>query len=120
MLLIISNGTLYYFSKHQSEYLSFSVSIAFVVLACIPAIVSLNVFFIFDFDVCPEENDDEKMSKSFDKKAQVATILSTLSWFFFGTNLMNLVNDFVLKNFIKCLKKYATNNENLLKRLYIL
>lgn len=95
MLLIISNGTLYYFSKHQSEYLSFGFSIAFVVLACIPAIISLYVFFILNFDVCPEENDDddEKMSKSFDKKAQVATILSTLSWFFFGTNLMNLVND---------------------------
>lgn len=57
LILIISNATLLYYKNNDLAKLSFALSIVFVVLACLPTILSLYLFFIFDFDFKPTKED---------------------------------------------------------------
>lgn len=93
LLLIISNGTFIYFDYHPSDKFSFGISILFLILACTPALISLILFFIFDFDVCPDDNDDNEDLNSSSSKSfgVVASILTPLLWFSFGLNLLYLI-----------------------------
>ena len=98
LVLIISNSALLYYKKHESLNISLAVSIIFVVLACLPAIISLYLFFIFDFELNPENNmcentliGDEIELNLMEKMCKIATFLSPFSWFFYGLNIPYLV-----------------------------
>ncbi|KAK8837324.1 hypothetical protein M9Y10_036757 [Tritrichomonas musculus] len=89
-VLIVSNSILLYSSKNQSKYFSLAVCIIFIIMACIPAILSLYLFFIYDFDTNPDDTDDEKKNQASFKMWTITTYLSPIAWLFYGLNVLSL------------------------------
>lgn len=93
LILIISNSVVLYSNMHNSSLLSYGASIFLVILACIPAIVSFYLFFIFDFDVTYEESDSDDSNKKVEYQRTLnitAVFLTPLSFFCFGLNLVRI------------------------------
>ena len=87
LIIIISNSLAIAFEYNKIESLSFGSSIGIVIAACIPAIVSLYVYFGIDFDM---PSDEDKKIKS-DISNDVSEILlyfflglAPFAWTFFG------------------------------------
>ena len=59
-------------------------------MACIPAILSLYLFFIYDFDTNPDDTDDEKKNQASFKMWTITTYLSPIAWLFYGLNVLSL------------------------------
>lgn len=76
-VLLVTNGTALYANMHNTLSFSFAVSLTFLILACIPSIVSIYLYFIFDFDDNLYDDDynvrDEKFEYMFYGVGFVAT-----------------------------------------------
>ena len=92
LVVIIANSAIIYANSHDSPVFSFTISLIFVIIACVPAIVSLYLYFIFDF----VKNYDDDFSSSFDsdeiddptyKLGLVANLLTPFAFFFYATNI---------------------------------
>lgn len=60
LIMFISNGAMIYSSLKNNVMFSNAVSIGFVVIACIPAVASLYVYFIYDFETDIEINNESE------------------------------------------------------------
>lgn len=106
LLVFITNGVLLYGQKHGFTLFGFKTAIKFVIIACIPAVLSGYLYFIFDFEVELEEKnhefddiDDSHLNSSeeeekygFDKKAidklsALTKALTPFGWFFYGLSI---------------------------------
>lgn len=102
LIIIISNSVILYMNNHKSKKLSFGISVFFLVLTCIPAILSLYLYFIFDYE---NEDDDDDSSLSSDsdsdsededskngtKLALITIFMLPVLCFCFGLNINFLV-----------------------------
>lgn len=95
LLVFISNGAILYSEKHESGMFSFKFAFYFVLVCCIPAILSIYLFFIFDADFDEEDSDDERHEDQITfGMGYVAAIITPLVWLFYGTN-MPLISNYV-------------------------
>lgn len=95
LIIIITNSAIIYSNDHNSKPFSFGISVFFLVLACIPAIVALYLYFIFDFS----SDDDLSISSDFSfsdehspgiKLGMVVVFMAPISWFCYGLNFTYL------------------------------
>ncbi|KAK8880891.1 hypothetical protein M9Y10_003590 [Tritrichomonas musculus] len=63
LIMFISNGAMIYSSLNNDAILSNAVSIAFVVLSCMPAVASLYIYFIYDFEMEPEKSSENELDE---------------------------------------------------------
>lgn len=114
VIMFISNGAMIYANSNEGSIISFAVTIVFVVLACIPAVSSLYIYFIFDFEVedeKPSENiddlddsnnqlDQSEKKNGFDKTtynmANSIKALTPIAWFFYGLSVSLISKDIKL------------------------
>ncbi|KAK8890757.1 hypothetical protein M9Y10_035542 [Tritrichomonas musculus] len=79
----ISNCAILYSIYSNSGPFSFGLSVALVVLAIIPAVLSMYVFFIKDFSPKYEYNNN---SESMDYIGYFVSIITPFAWFLYGLN----------------------------------
>lgn len=106
LLILITNGVLLHGKKHGFHIFGFKTAIKFVVIACIPAVLSGYLYFIFDFKVKPEDKthefddiDDSQLNSSekeykygfvkdaIEKICYLSHSITPLAWFFYGLNM---------------------------------
>lgn len=100
IVLIISNSVFLHSKKNDHITLNYGLSIFFFVLACIPAVLSFYIFFIFDFlkDGKIEEDEDEILDEKLEnircakKVSIVASIISPIGWFCYGLMFPTIAN----------------------------
>ena len=64
LIMFISNGAMIYSSLKNNAVFSNAVSIVFVIISCIPAVASLYVYFIYDFEVeVKTENESDELNE---------------------------------------------------------
>lgn len=80
LIVIISNRIDIACEYHKKGFLSFGSSISLVCAACLPAILSLYVFFIFEFGI----NDDHYKETMSDSITAVFLIFTSFAWLLFG------------------------------------
>ena len=94
-VLLVTNGTAIYAKMHNTLSFSFAVSLTFVILACIPSIISIYLYFIFDFDDGLNDDDfdvrDEKFEYMFYGVGFVATPVTLVA---FGMYIPLLISIF--------------------------
>ena len=84
-----SNGGAIYMNYNGNGFFSFKLTVIFVIIACVPAIVSAYLFFIFDADFDEEDSDDERHEDQITfGMGYVAAIITLLVWLFYGTNIL--------------------------------
>lgn len=88
LVVIISNSCLLYAHYHPSVTFGIEITIVLIVLACIPAVLSLYLYFALDFSVDEEEKDAEELKLSIVYLSDVAIMISPLAWFFYGLILL--------------------------------
>lgn len=60
LVLIITNSVAIYQKSHMNHTFSFTVTIIFAIICCLPAVASLYLYFIFDFDTGVNSKDEEE------------------------------------------------------------
>lgn len=87
LILLISNIVIVVYKAIIKDVLSFYASLGIVIAACLPAILSLFVFFGKDFEIVDEKLKEEKI----EKRKKLSTIIGVLtslynpfSWLIFG------------------------------------
>lgn len=92
IVMIITNSAALYQKSHIDYTFSFAATIVFVVLCCIPAVVSLYLFFIFDFNTKINSNDDDKFdSESIGKTISITIWLIPFGFVFVGMHYPLLI-----------------------------
>lgn len=91
LILIISNGAILYSEYNDTKVFSFALTVSFVIGACIPPVLSILLFFIFDFDKKEIEiSDNVPNNDIFIQQADVeslsnfAGIFIASSWLVYG------------------------------------
>lgn len=85
LVVLISNGLLLYTNYNPMKTFGFTVTIVFIVIACIPAILSFYMYFAFDFSL-----DDDKSDANLEFEESVETLsifaisITPLAWSFYG------------------------------------
>lgn len=59
LVMIVTNSVAIYQKSHIDHTFNFAVTVFFVALCCLPAIASLYLYFIFDFNTGVDSKDDE-------------------------------------------------------------
>lgn len=84
-LVIIAETAVCLAADHNgTEFLTFNVSIALVVVACIPAILALYIFFIFDFGYKPEDKTNNELVTYM---ATAVKFASPIAWMIYGLGI---------------------------------
>lgn len=96
LIVLIANCAVLYSNYHNSPVFSFKVTIILVILAIIPAIVSLYLFFIFDFnsDDYDESSslEDSEINESTFKLGMIANFMTPVAFFCYATNITIITN----------------------------
>lgn len=93
LVMFMPNGGAIYSDYRGKGLFSFKTTVIFVIMACIPAILSMYLFFIFDFDTHAEDNADSK--RIGDESLRVVYLISTyvgpFACFVLGINLNTML-----------------------------
>ena len=100
IVVIISTVVSIVCKYKKTGFLSLGASVSLVIIACIPAILSLYAFFGFDFELCGDDDDaEEEEEKSLNKAYSFIAFLIMLMtpWFslFFGMFIPVIVDHFI-------------------------
>lgn len=90
LVLLISNGAALYCDMNDTASFSFGITLFFVILACIPAVVSIYLFFIFDFQVYFDDDEDVDLDEYEDFLIGIGLIASPICFFFLGIFLATI------------------------------
>lgn len=89
LIIFIEYGSILHNSYHENNYFTFKKALAFVIIACIPAILSIYTFFIFDFE--PDEKEEEK--QTLDEIGFLINIITPFAFLFYGFSLpLNIIS----------------------------
>lgn len=97
LIIILSNIIVVVFDKLMKGMLSFYMSICIIAAACIPAIISLFIFFKKDFEIDDDDQNEEKAKNLNAIISVLITFYSPISWLFFGMVIpviMKYFNDY--------------------------
>lgn len=92
VVLLITNGSLIYSSYVPTKLFGYTVTIIFIVIACIPAILSIYLFFALDFSVNEDKFDEYEYENSVNTLSFFALTVTPLAWGFYGLVLPILDN----------------------------
>lgn len=94
LVLFLANGGAIYMNYNGNGFFSFKLTVIFVIIACVPAIVSSYLFFIFDFNGKIEDSDSSSIKDNNLKSVfLISLIVAPLAWLVFGTNLPSLLEE---------------------------
>lgn len=85
LVTTISNIAILCAIYKKIQRFNFAASISLVVIACLPAIISMYVFFILDFGV--DDDDDDYEYKPLIYVGYFTRIITPIAWFFYGLNI---------------------------------
>lgn len=84
MVPCISNSIVLYSTYHEANRINFAGAVVLLIFACLPAIISMFVFFIKDLSFEVEIKD---MSNYSDFIGYYAKVITPIAWFFYGLNV---------------------------------
>ena len=96
IVIFISNGAVLYSNYNDSAVFSLKVSLILVLIACLPAILSLYLYFIIDFQRDFKELSSDSVSEMDEgtfKISLILTIVTPIAFFFYGTNISLITNE---------------------------
>ncbi|KAK8876490.1 hypothetical protein M9Y10_006704 [Tritrichomonas musculus] len=81
LIIIVETSVCIAADRNGTGFLTFSVSLALVIIACIPAVLSLFIFFLLDFGYSPSDKSDEELVYMM---AMVVKYASPFAWIIYG------------------------------------
>lgn len=86
IVVLISNGSLIYTNYFPTKLFGYTVTIAFIIIACIPAILSLFLYFAIDFHLDDEDGDTDnyEFEESINSLSFFALMVTPVAWGFYG------------------------------------
>lgn len=90
LIVIISNSIAIACEYQKKGFLSFESSIVLVCAACVPAVVSLYIYFIFEFDGTGFSYNQESFSEDV---SLLFIIMMPFAWLFFGMIIPIIIDE---------------------------
>lgn len=109
LIMFISNGIALYGNYKDNLYFSFKFSIILVCIACLPAIISIYIYFIFDFKPLDSDSDSSIIEGSdmdscsgpfmdYNSLEYLIFFITPFIWIFYGLSISLLTENIVNKN----------------------
>lgn len=108
LIMFVSNGIALYGNYKDELYFDFKVSIILVVFACLPAIVSIYIYFIIDFQPFESDSDDSMLEGSdfdscsgsdmeYNTLEYLIFFIAPFAWIFYGLSISLLTEKIIDK-----------------------
>lgn len=92
LVVLMSNSAAVYSNYRSWGLFSFKTTVIFVIVACIPAVVSAYLFFIFDFNTKPDKSKNKKVNDGNLRAIYlISSIVGPAICFIIGSNLVIII-----------------------------